>query len=228
VRNYDYHPRWFEGTMLYTEWLQPVIAITDCSWGVLDGMNASGLSASLAFGGRKWSGEGFGIPLILRYLLETCSTVAEATAVLKRLPIHMTYNVALLDRSGDHAAVFVGPDRTAGVLPGRVTANHQETIAWPEYVAVTHSVERESAALALLEADHDDLESVIEAFLAAPLYSANYQKGFGTLYTSAWSPTPGEVCVAWRQTRLVQSFERFEERHVVVNLRAPIASKFAR
>jgi len=228
VRNYDYHPRWFEGSMLYTEWLQPVIAITDCCWGVLDGMNASGLSVSLAFGGRKWSGGGFGIPLVLRYLLETCTTVAEATAVLERLPVHMTYNVALLDRLGDHAAVFVGPGRAAGVLRSRVTANHQETITWPEYAAVTHSVEREHAARALLEANLDGLEPVLDAFLEAPLYSADYHRGFGTLYTSAWSPARGEVCVAWPQARLFQSFERFEERHMVVNLRAPVASRFAR
>jgi len=228
VRNYDYNPRWFEGAMLYTDWLQPVIAISDCCWGVLDGMNAAGLSASLAFGGRKWSGEGFGIPLILRYVLETCGTVREATAVLERLPTHMTYNVALLDRSGDHAAVFVGPDRAAGVKRGRVTSNHQETIVWPEYAALTHSVEREQAAAALLESEQRDLDAVIRSFLTAPLYSANYHKGFGTLYTAAWSPDPGTVCVAWPHTQISQSFDEFEERHVVVNPRASLASQLVR
>ncbi len=64
--------------MLYTKWLKPVIGMSDCTWGLLDGMNADGLSASLAFGGRKISGDGFGIPLVIRYLLETASTVDEA------------------------------------------------------------------------------------------------------------------------------------------------------
>ena len=64
IRNYDYDPRFFDGRMRYTEWLRPVIGVQDSAWGVLDGMNADGLGLALAFGGRKVSGTGFGIPLL--------------------------------------------------------------------------------------------------------------------------------------------------------------------
>ncbi len=46
IRNYDYDLHKFEGALLYTNWLQPVIAVSDCIWGVLDGINHSGLSIS--------------------------------------------------------------------------------------------------------------------------------------------------------------------------------------
>ena len=43
--------------------------MSDCLWGLLDGINDAGLAVSLAFGGRA-TREGFGIPLVVRYLLE--------------------------------------------------------------------------------------------------------------------------------------------------------------
>ncbi len=66
--------------------------MSDGLWGLLDGMNAAGLVLSLTFGGRQVVGEGFGVPLILRYVLEFCRTTEEATEVLARIPCHMTYN----------------------------------------------------------------------------------------------------------------------------------------
>src|SRR6056297_1911382 len=59
VRNYDYPPELCEGTILSTCWNgRRVIAMSDCLWGVLDGMNDGGLAISLAFGGRKAVGDG--------------------------------------------------------------------------------------------------------------------------------------------------------------------------
>jgi predicted choloylglycine hydrolase len=48
-----------------------VIAMGDGLWGVLDGINEDGLAVSLTFGGRRVLGDGFGIPLIMRYVMET-------------------------------------------------------------------------------------------------------------------------------------------------------------
>ena len=60
--------------------------MSDCLWGLLDGMNDAGLAVSLTFGGRRVLGDGFGIPIVVRYLLETCDDVAEAREALARLP----------------------------------------------------------------------------------------------------------------------------------------------
>ena len=74
VRNYDLDPNLNEGLILHSNWnARKVIATSEFLWGVADGMNDAGLALSLVFGGRKVLGDGFGIPLILRYALEVCS-----------------------------------------------------------------------------------------------------------------------------------------------------------
>ena len=50
--------------------------MSDCLWGLLDGVNDAGLAVSLTFGGRRDVGDGFGIPIVVRYLLEVCSDVS--------------------------------------------------------------------------------------------------------------------------------------------------------
>ena len=59
---------------------------SDGLWGLVDGMNDAGLAVSLTFGGRRVVGDGFGVPLILRYVLQTCATADEAGEVLARVP----------------------------------------------------------------------------------------------------------------------------------------------
>ena len=39
------------------------------------------------FRGRREVGEGFGVPLILRYVLQTCETVEDACDALARVPV---------------------------------------------------------------------------------------------------------------------------------------------
>jgi predicted choloylglycine hydrolase len=74
LRNYDFAPGLLEGSWLATRWSgQRVAALGDCLWGALDGLNDAGLAAALSFGGRTVSGTGFGIPLVLRYVL-VCRT----------------------------------------------------------------------------------------------------------------------------------------------------------
>ena len=54
VRNYDYSPDLCEWVVLSTAWTGlRVLGMSDCLWGLLDGMNDAGLAASLTFGGRR-------------------------------------------------------------------------------------------------------------------------------------------------------------------------------
>lgn len=177
IRNYDYAPNLLEGSWFATRWTgQRVVAMSDCLCGVLDGINASGLAISLAFGGRKAQGEGFGIPLVLRYVLETCASTREAVAVLARVPVHMAYNVTILDATGDAATVFVGPDRPAEAMPARPVANHQHAVEWTHYAGTTRSVER--AACLAAELQHAQAaDDLIGAMLRAPLRQSSYDQG---------------------------------------------------
>ena len=102
---------------MYTNWLRPVIGMSDCCWGLLDGMNDAGLAVSLTFGGRKIVGDGFGIPIILRYICETCTTAKEACTVLEKIPVHTPYNVTVLDVCGSFNTVFLYPGKPATITP---------------------------------------------------------------------------------------------------------------
>lgn len=215
IRNYDYSFKLFEGTMLYTNWLQPVIGVSDCTWGLLDGINASGLAASLTFGGRKITGDGFGIPIIIRYLLETSKTVKEALQILKRVPVHMAYNVTLMDASGEYATVYLSPDRPAVVVHTAVSTNHQLEVEWGDYASLTGTIERKRL-LEKLVLDQDETEcSMVKNFLQPPLYSTNFEKSFGTLYTILYRVKEGEVEIHWPKLSVKQSFENFKEQRVV-------------
>ncbi len=184
--------------------------MSDCLWGALDGINASGVAVSLSFGGRQEVGVGFGIPLILRYVLEFATNTQEAVAMLKRLPVHMTYSVAVCDRHNDTAMVFMAPDRAAEVSPLRVVANHQNYVEWPRHAAVTHSVERQ-AALSYALAYGATPDSVIHGMLEAPVFQDAYALGYGTLYTAVYRPQDLSATLLWRGESWQQQIAHFTD-----------------
>jgi len=198
VRNYDYSPQLFEGAILHTAWNgRKVVGTSDCLWGLVDGMNEDGLVVSLSFGGRKVVGDGFGVPLLLRYILEFCSTTAESVEVLCRIPSHMSYNVTILDSQGDFKTVFIAPDREPQVTRRAVTTNHQQGVEWDQHAGASKTLERERALEKYLEKYADDSYRLIRAFLRPPLYSTAYRRGFGTLYTAVYQPSSLDVEYLW-------------------------------
>lgn len=221
IRNYDYNPNLTEGVMYYTNWLKPVIGMSDCNWGLLDGMNADGLAASLAFGGRKVSGDGFGIPLVIRYLLETTSTVEEAISKLKVIPVHMVYNITLADAGGNHATVFVSPDRKPVITRSPVATNHQEIVEWPQYAKLTATEERKKFLEKMSEDEKETEDIITWRFLQPPLFNYNYERNFGTLYTINYQVTERQILLHWPENRTIaQSFVNFTEELIAVKLPA--------
>lgn len=211
VRNYDYRPEACEGLFLLSRWHETkVLAATDCLWGALDGMNEHGLCVALSFGGSRAVGPGFGIPLILRYVLEFCATVKEASAVLRRVPSHMAYNVQLLDAEGRFAVAYLHPGRPVRISREPACTNHQRPVAWEEYAEITQSRER----LALLREQverEQSLASFTGRFLEPPLYATGHDRGYGTLYTVAYSPHDLSATFLWPHHRVRQSMGRFAE-----------------
>jgi predicted choloylglycine hydrolase len=211
VRNYDYPVDRLEGIVYLTEWGgRRVIGMSDCLWGLLDGVNDAGLAISLTFGGRRDVGDGFAIPLVVRYVLETCDTVAEARAALARIPVHAPQNLTLLDRSGEYLTVYVGPGRPAEFVDTAATTNHQGKVEWPEYAQAIRTVERERCVLSLLDDSGMTRERFVESFLEPPLHNTSYAQGFGTIYTAAYFPAEGRVEYRWPGVVWEQSFDRFE------------------
>ncbi len=197
VRNYDYDPRLFEATVYRSRWTsRRVLGTGDCLWGLVDGMNDSGLAASLTFGGRREIGEGFGVPLVIRYILETCDDVPAAIEVLRRLPHQLSYNITLCDRTGTVATVYVAPDRPARVTQDAQTTNHPETVEWPEHADWVRSVERLDH-LRRMQAAGTDADALVAAMLSLPLLARQWDEGFATLYTAAYRPAAGTLDYHW-------------------------------
>ncbi len=216
LRNYDYAPALLEGSWLASRWLGPRVAVmSDCLWGALDGINEAGLACSLSFGGRTVSGEGFGVPLVVRYVLEAAQSTAEAVAILTRIPVSMTYTITLLDRHANWATVYVAPDRAAVVNKRRAVTNHQLAIEWPQHANATRTLER----LALLEAGLTQASSAHElaqTMLHQPLAQGAFQRGYGTLYSALYTPLTGQAELLWPDVQWPQSVTGFvvEERDI--------------
>ncbi len=212
VRNYDYSPHLCEGTLLLSNWNgRRVMAMVDCLWGVVDGMNDAGLVVSLTFGGRRVVGEGFGVPLILRYILEFCEESSEAVEVLKRISPHMAYNVTVLDRAGNFRTAFLSPDREAIIRPLPIATNHQGHIEWHAHARATASLERERFLFYRLADSDETADGLIAAFQREPLYSTRYKRGFGTLYTAVYHPQRGAMELRWPGILWPHAFDDFSE-----------------
>lgn len=178
----------------------------------LDGMNDAGLAVCLTFGGRPVCGEAFSVVLVLRYVLETCRTAAEAADTVLRLRTALPQNVVVLDASGEHFTAIMAPDRDTRIWKTSVTTNHPGSVEWPEHAANVRTVERFAYLC-------DRLSSpAIEAqFLSPPLYSTGYTQGFGTVYTVSYRPDRGEAVFAWPGKKIRQSFEHFSPTEVMVD-----------
>ncbi len=197
IRSYDHHPNLLDDLVLHSAWLgNNTIALADCLWGALDGMNDHGLAIALAFGGRNTVGDGFAAPLINRYILETCATVEDATHALKRIPVYMPYTFVVVDVHGSFVTAYASPDSPTRFVTKRASTNHQTTIEWPEYCASTKSVERLSTLESLL-ATPTTATQAIDTFLQPPLWRTNYAQASGTLYVAAYRPGDRSLTLHW-------------------------------
>ena len=198
VRNYDYNPHAFDRLVMRTNWQgRQVIGTSDGLWGLVDGMNDAGLAVSLTFGGRRVVGEGFGVPIILRYVLQTCETAEEAGKALSRVPTHMSYNVTVVDAKRHYLIALMAPDRETRITHAAVATNHQDKVEWDSHARFTATVERERFLLQRLTLHVEPEEKFIGAFLRPPLYSSAFAQGFGTLYTAVYRPRLGQMELRW-------------------------------
>jgi predicted choloylglycine hydrolase len=132
VRNYDYHPKTYEGRLLL---VQPSggyasIGFSGRGIGRIDGLNEKGLAVGFHFVNRIKPGEGFVCTTIARILLDTCKDADEAIDVLRRLPHRHSFNYSLYDRNGKAAVVEASP-RGIGVY-------HHSTLSCTNHFQLNH------------------------------------------------------------------------------------------
>ncbi len=174
-----------------------VIGTSDCLWGLLDGMNDGGLAISLTFGGLPGTGDGFAIPLVVRYLLEVCDTVDEARRIVDVLPVAASYNLTMTDRVGAAVTAFVAPGRAPEYFDMPLATNHRGLVPdRPELARRFRSVERQDV-LRTLDREGRSADAAAATFLSPALRSTDFEGGFGTLYTADYRPDDGQVIYRW-------------------------------
>ncbi|NVO57428.1 hypothetical protein HW561_16655 [Rhodobacteraceae bacterium B1Z28] len=192
IRNYDLDPTLNELTLLRSAWRgKKVIGMVDGLSGLSDGINEHGLAVSLSFGGRLAVGRGFGVPLIIRYVLEVCTDIQDAIEVLRYLPCHMSYNVTLTDRSGKIVTAFIAPDRPPMFRSQNWATNHQLGVELSGHGRFSATLERADILQHTMSAGPADAETLKHIFLSKPVFATRYGDGFGTVFTSLYRP---ETC----------------------------------
>jgi len=101
--------------------------------------------------------------------------------------------------------------------PRPFAVNQQGGFNLNSYALFSNSEERQQVIKELLFDPLVSIESFISAFSYSPLFSRDYDKGFGTLYTSIYNPFlkacefrfPGEITI-------YQSFAHFIEQDFMV------------
>ena len=210
VRSYDYSPYVFDGLLMRTRFDQrEVIAMLDCMSGVLDGINSDGLAVSMSFGGREEFGEGFGVTLLLRYLLEYAGNVKEACELIARVPVQGAYNIMLLDRDAKFATVAVSAGREMRYLPGAVATNHQPDSSWPLYEEKVQTHLRHQYLTDLVATSAFSAQEFARQYLQPPLYHTQFARGFGTLYDAAYYPQRDSCEFFWPGNTWAFDFDSF-------------------
>jgi predicted choloylglycine hydrolase len=199
VRTYDYVPALCETTLLTTSFgRRRTMAMSDCLWGALDGVNEDGLAVALAFGGRRSVGRGFAVTLLLRYLLEQCGDVAQALEAIPAVPVNLSYNIVLVDAGGDSALVQVAPDHPPVVLREPVCAcNRQGGTEWPEHAAQTETELREAVLAAALADPAMTLERLEQQFVTEPVFRHPALHTWGTVYAAGYDARARSVRLMW-------------------------------
>jgi len=212
VRSYDYSPYVFDGLLMRSRFAERrVIAMLDCMSGALDGINDDGLAVSMSFGGREEFGDGFGVTLLLRYLLEFAGDVGEATELIRRVPVQGAYNIMLLDRAGAFETVEIAAGHEPRFVGSRVATNHQKGSHWPLYEEKVFTHARHQHLHNVI-ADHEHTAwAFTREFLQFPLYQNRFAHGFGTLYDAAFYPQRNSCEYFWPHNHWRFDFEHFSD-----------------
>ncbi|MEI2664262.1 C45 family peptidase [Rossellomorea sp. LJF3] len=194
VRNYDFSPDLYDGVFSL---VQPKQAFASAGYnlqllGRHDGVNEHGLVAGLHFvshdGYRKgvspWAG--------IRMVLDTCSSLEEAVALLKEIPHSACYNFSIGDRNGKMAEVEASPDKVM-VRYGESSlscVNHfqDEQMISKNRPFIEGSLERNEHLLSLNEKQlsHRQLFHHFKD-KDSPIFFTDYENLFGTLHTFSYS-----------------------------------------
>ncbi|MUV38645.1 hypothetical protein JNUCC1_02499 [Lentibacillus sp. JNUCC-1] len=199
VRNYDYHPKTYEGRFVMyapNDGGYAVIGPSQRITGRMDGMNEKGLVMAYNFVHRRQPGDGFICSAIGRLVLERCATVDEAVDMLQEIPHRHSFSYTVFDRSGQAYVVEATP-RDTSVRTAYACTNHFEELRHENRHHLDDSFKRMKA----IEQQSDGGLEAYEAFRLMNdrnrgVFSDQYKNWSGTIHTSVYLPSAGKVWFA--------------------------------
>lgn len=189
IRNYDYHPKTYEGRYMFFQPTDGGYATAGPSQritGRSDGLNEKGLAMGYNFMNRKKPKDGFICGMIGRLVLETCASVHEAVALLKEIPHRHSFSYIVYDRSGETHIVEATP-REITVRQSNACTNHFEVL---KHENRHHLVDSERRLDALRKHPASDAHEAFRLLNDTDkgVFSDLYSSWAGTIHTSAYFP----------------------------------------
>ncbi|TMU85182.1 acyl-CoA--6-aminopenicillanic acid acyltransferase [Bacillus sp. BHET2] len=189
IRNYDYHPKTYEGRYTFyqpTDGGYSIIGPSQRVTGRMDGMNEKGLALGYNFMHRKNPGDGFICCMIGRLILESCGDVTEAVEMLKEIPHRHSFSYVVYDRSGETFIVETSP-RGVEVRQSNACTNHFEVMTHENRHHLVDSKRRLSVI------QEQKAENAYDSFRLMNdtdkgVFSNLYGSWAGTIHTSAYFP----------------------------------------
>jgi predicted choloylglycine hydrolase len=124
--------------------------------------------------------------------------VPQALEAVAGVPVNLSYNIALVDASGQAALVRVAPDRAPVIEHGGVCAgNRQGATEWPEHAASTGTELREAVLADALADPAITLDRLEQVFLSEPVQRNSAEHTWGTVYTARYDTRERSVRLLW-------------------------------
>ena len=189
IRNYDYHPKTYEGRYTFyqpTDKGYAIIGPSQRVTGRMDGMNEHGLALGYNFMHRKNPGDGFICCMIGRLILESCKDVTEAVDMLKEIPHRHSFSYVVYDRSGETYIVETSP-RGVATRQANACTNHFEVMTDENR---NHLVDSKRRLSIIKETGDQDAHSAFRLMNDTDkgVFSDLYGSWAGTIHTSAYFP----------------------------------------
>lgn len=189
IRNYDYHPKTYEGRYTFfqpTDTGYAIIGPSQRVTGRMDGMNEHGLALGYNFMHRKNPGDGFICCMIGRLILESCKDGTEAVDMLKEIPHRHSFSYVVYDRSGETFIVETSP-RGVEVRQSNACTNHFEIMTDENR---NHLVDSKRRLSILKETGDQDAHRAFRLMNDSDkgVFSDLYGSWAGTIHTSAYFP----------------------------------------
>lgn len=193
IRNYDYHPKTYDGRYTIYQPTDGGYAITGVSQRVVgrsDGMNEKGLVMGYTFMNRKRPGDGFICSTIGRLILERCSSTEEAVDMLREIPHRGSFSYTLFDQSCEIPKIVEASPRRVEVREGYTCTNHFKILTEENRHVLDDSKKRLEV---MKQNTANQILSGREAFKLLNdtdkgVFSDEYRNWAGTIHTSAYFP----------------------------------------